>query len=306
MKVRRLWPVFMVLSVLIVLLAWTASPGLAQDQDSFKPPPEGVSKDGKVELDNVLDPKSPNYDPDQRYGREGTRFGPPGDRSGDTPFDGGELDWTRKDYYGTGVYGAKGVYDTWAFAKISTTLDLEETDDILYMPAFMAPEYCRLESVGVYTYNGSSTDRYWKVWEHTSSGTGEGFIYSTLINPTFTSRYVNSGYVAVSTDRANGPVFTWTTYLYDFIDEEWDVVVTGYTGNSHSRDGWDIWESFDLDSPWPDLPELRSYSLRVYVASLGDYTYVTSTYGQEEDSTGGGFPYDKSMNSNYYDWDVSP
>lgn len=289
-----LWSMLIVLGLVVAALLVAALPAHAQEP----PPPEEVcDKFGKCELDNVLDPRSPNYNPAHRYGGEGSRFGPPGKRSEDVPALGGiGALWTYHNYFGTHVYSGKSVERIWARQKISTSLDLNDTEDYLYAPTLMAPDYCRLESVAYYHYNGSSTDRYWKVFSHGS----HSFIWGTPMNTSFCSRYENSGYVSTMVFKSGS---TWYVNLYDWIDSEWDYV-TSESGNGDHSHGWDIWEEYDLNNNWPDLPQLRSYYLRVYVN--GKYKYVTRTYGTQVKCLPGGFPYDYGWNSKYYDWYVGP
>jgi len=89
-----------------------------------KLPEELCTKFGEFELDNVLDPQSPNYDPSQRYGPEGTRFGP--SREGSKDADILDSGGTRSShyYYGTYVDPNEDVDRIWARQKISTSLEL--------------------------------------------------------------------------------------------------------------------------------------------------------------------------------------
>lgn len=201
-------------------------------------------------------------------------------------------------YYGTYVDPNEDVDRIWARQKISTSLELETFNDTLYGPTLLHPNYCRIESVASYLYNGSSTERYWKIWDHYN----DCFIFATAMNATFCNRYANSSYVSTMIKKTGED--HWWVYLYDWIDSEWDLLLSAYGDGDHSY-GWDIWEYYLYGEDWPDLPELRSYYLRVY--DDGDYYYVTSTYGTVLPSDNfDDVPYDYDMNSNCYDWYVGP
>ena len=285
-----------ILLVLSLIIPYTIVS--AEETKDDKLPEELCTKIGKFDLDNVLDPNSMNYDPNQRYGPEGSRFGPP-DNYNDyvhTLINEGERSGVQY-YYGTYIYPNEDVEGVWARQKISTSLNLENSGDSLFAPTLLAPNYCRLESLASYVHNGSSTERYWKIFDHYN----DCFIWATAMNANFTSRYSNSGYVSTWIDKTGED--HWWVYIYDWTDSEWDLCTSAYGDGDHSY-GWDAWECYDLYDDYPDLPEIRSYYLRAY--DDGDWEYVSSSYGVDTYLLPVDFPYDYDMNSNYYDWYVGP
>jgi len=295
-----------IVGIISILLILTISPVLAQEPvDISKFPGLSSNKYGLCELENVCDPNSPNYDPSQLYGPEGTRFGPPGkgikdssrDYDKDDPFP-GDAD------YGTALYSGKSVECVYATQKINTSISLNDTGDFLYAPTLLPPDYCRLETLASYHYNGSSTEKYWRVFCHSTSTWGQGYFpWSTQMNSTFCTRYAPGNTVVTQVLKSGSS--TWSVYLFDWIDHQWDFIVYS-TGNSKAPGGygWDAWEEYGFSNDWPDLPEIRSYVLMVEVSN--QWYLVTSTYGWEHDNTPGNFPYDYDMNNNFYDWYVGP
>lgn len=306
MKTTFVRYITMISLCVVILTTMLTSSTFASAQDTLKkeklPPEAYVTKVGVSEIDNVLDPKSPNYDPSQRYGTDGTRFAKL--KNVDKKLDKVTLDEDEDTHYHWGTYlypedpddPDDNVDGVLARQKVSTTLTLENTNDTVYAPALIAPNDCRLESVASYFHNGVSTQRYWKVFDHYT----EGFVYATQINATFCSRYANSGYVTTKIIKEGS---YWVVYLFDWINTEWDTITTAYGDGDHAY-GWDYWECYYLDDDWPDLPQLRSYYLLVHLD--GSWYYSTSTFSGIFLRLPVTFPYSKGYNSNYYDWYVGP
>ncbi len=324
---------FITITVVFMAFILLSSSVLAQgEQDGKKKVdvtqfPELMTKNyGVIEADNLLDPNSPNYTPALRYGKEGTRFGPPGKRNLDFYRRMGlpigedstnlEKDLHEKDtepiedgsgmYWGTNIFGEKDVWMTQAYQKIYTNLYLLDNSEDLYAPTMLAPDYSRLEIVIRYTRIGYTTYRTLAVFAHSTTTRGEGDWYDIydLDQGAFQYRYVNGNDEVITriekTGSENNP--TWTAYLYDLIDNQWDSI-TSATGKSKvGTDGWSIWESYHLYPDWPTLPEITSRYLIVDDGS-GPY-YVTSSYGYP--FTYSMSHYSTDMIEDYYEWSVGP
>lgn len=120
------------------------------------------------------------------------------------------------------------------------------------------------------------------------------------MNASFINTYCFQGYITTKIEK-NGT--QWIVRLYDWNNYEWDYMYS-VVGSGHEVAGWDMWEEYDLNNDWPDLPEIRSYGLQLYINN--SWHNVTSTYGVEISELPVGFPYDHDMNYNYYDWYVGP
>lgn len=152
----------MITTILIIsTILMISTPVFADESknEADKTKPEEVTKVGKSELDNLLDPNSPNYDPGLRYGGDGTRFGQPGNRTPDPGFKklSEQKDWTYHNAWGTGLRSDSGASQTIASQKVDTYLNLSDADDWLYAPTLLPSDYAPLEAVVV--YNGSPTQR---------------------------------------------------------------------------------------------------------------------------------------------------
>jgi hypothetical protein len=311
-KLRLYLPLGVMLSSLVISLLMSFNVKAQESRTNEVLKPEEITKIGKCELDNVLDTNSLNYDPSQKYGGENTRFGPPGKRSNDEVIQ----DTTTKNYeqkqgddhryFGTCLFSGKNITAIMANQKVSTTINLNDYYDFLYAPTLLAPDYCRPESVAYYHYNGLSTERYWKVWLHTSTGESESFVVAIAMDTDFVNRYIYQDYVTTKITKT-GVSPTWTVYLLDYINWEWDTIYTA-KGNAHTEPdhggaGWNIWEGWNLSNNWPSLPTIRSYSLQGYIN--GNWYPITSTYGCQILSMPDA-PYSYGWNNNYYDWYVGP
>lgn len=143
---KFLWSA-VVIGLIVVLISLMALPGFAQEPDGE----EGEETLIEIHLPvteplvNPLDPESPYYNPNARYGAEGTRFGPPGERGEGYPPSPGPA-------FGTKVYKNKKVKGIKAKHRVYTQEEivLNEHDDWLYAPTMMAPNECSLEVTTVY------------------------------------------------------------------------------------------------------------------------------------------------------------
>ncbi|MDD4465888.1 MAG: hypothetical protein PHY25_04340, partial [Dehalococcoidales bacterium] len=259
-------------------------------------------KYGICELDNVCNPNSPNYDPFQRsaprFCSEAVNDDVSGTKGGSSHA-----------YYGTELYSSSNDVDgVYAYQTVSTSITLSDSDDILYAPALIPPNYARLEAVANYYYNGS-TQRYWKIFSHSATAYGQGsFVWAAQLDATFTNRYVRQNQVTVKMLRTwSSGSQVWDVYLWDWADSEWDICTINAadkTGNSANPNntGWDMWEEYKMEDNWPSLPTIESYALMVYT---DDWYFVTSTYGCEFSSSPlpAGFP-SHTMNYTNYWWTV--
>jgi hypothetical protein len=296
-KINKIWSIVTVAG--IVLLGLSVAPASANGPIDPEPIKDKVRPD-PFPLENTLNPDSPNYDPSDHYGGEGTRFGPPGNRGEDLPElsaltgEGGR--WTYHHYFGTQLKSGNKKTGARAKQEVHDDITLNDSSDYLYAPTLMAPNYCSLESVTFYHKTFSGMQRKWKVWDHTT----DSFEYSTNINQSFIDDYVRNGYYYTKVEKIDS---IWYACLWNYSDNVWDGKYSQEDDGDRS-DGWDIWEEYDLDNNWPDLPEIQSYDLKV--KNSGTWKTVTSTYGEEYIS--GDFPdeYLYGWNSNYYDWYVGP
>lgn len=296
----------MVMSV-VLLPPVLAAPEQEQENEEEQFPEEECDKYGICELDNFLDPDSPNYDPDLADALEGTRFSSnteadiEANEEDDLPFPGDSE-------YGSILRPDKGVIKVKAYQRIFTDLELNDNDDTLFAPTLFASDYCRLESLAAYYYAEGSWRQHWMVYCHDENQWGQGsWVWGVDMDAAFCNRYLNSGYVTTMiTQTGVGP--TWTVYLYDWIDSEWDYVEDASgTSQAPGGYGWDAWEEYNLadGDEWPDISEMRSYHLRVSMNGTVFYA-ASSLYAYEHDAMDGDCPYDYDMNENYYDWYVGP
>jgi hypothetical protein len=300
-KVKRfkLWPI-LITSLLLIALSLTVVPVYAQNHGEVQPTSEKIRPD-PYPLDNTLNPKSPNYDPSNRYGGEGTRFGPPGERSEEIPL-ASELDsrgdrYTYHHWYGAEIKDVSGIVGARAKQEVHTNLTLNDSSDYLYAPTLIAPNECALESVTYYDKKLFGMDREWRVWDHTT----EQFEYATDINASFCDKYVRNGFYYTKVVEI---LSTWYACLWNYNSNYWDAKYNQDDDGDRS-DGWNIWEEYDLDNDWPTLPEIQSYDLEVYDGSYW-IDVDSSTYGAVNSDLPGGFPYLYGFNHYYDDWYVGP
>jgi hypothetical protein len=301
MNNKKIWNFFIFLIFLILMFSISIIPAVAKDNQPDNPiitPPPGDPADfRRFDLINTLQIDSPYYNSNDRYGTEGTRFGPPENRATEIPFSYKNqgsviLDATDHQWYGTGIYPSASQ-SVWGYLQISTTLTLDENYDTLYAPTMLAPNDSRLELVVFYKYNGSSTDRKLKVWDHYQ----ETFNTSTDIDSTFCDRYVRNSFISASVIKDGS---TWYALIWDYTDSHWDEVCGAYGDGTHDE-GWVIWEEWYIGNTWPELPQVVGKYVSVKVD--GDWVYVTyPTYGTQAYHLHDGFPYYYGWDNYYYTW----
>jgi hypothetical protein len=302
--------------LVLMLLASTVSVVIAKDKNSepemledMKLPPESTcTKYGIMEADNVCDPNSPNYDPSELYGPAGTRFGPPGERDESFYEDFEEYPPDGTCAFGTGLFQEKGVDRVWARQLfLPDDVWLDDPNDTLYAPTLMAPDRCKVESLAYYKRNVATAVQAWKVWEHTGPGQGS-FVYTVYPSAAWLNRYTNfGGFVSTMIEKTGGEPL-WSVYIYDWIDEEWDYLISK-SGTSHIEYGWDAWEEYHLDegSDWPDLPSIISYNLHARVGEDDLLVSEASELGWPIDTlVDVGCPYDRDFYVEFSAWYVAP
>ena len=168
-KSSKFWVLMAVVAIIIatVLMANSLPVG-AQDANNenkteSEPWPEPPRDRSEVvpfshPLDNTVNPDSPYYDPSERYGVEGTRFGLPWNRSTDFPIPPGEIEKTTRTtqrYWGTYILNYDEVRGVYAYMKFFKWLSLPEDPSIaLYAPTVICSNWCPLEVMSRYWYDG--------------------------------------------------------------------------------------------------------------------------------------------------------
>jgi len=263
-------------------------------------------KYGIYKFENMSDPESPAHNPKLHVGQE--KAIPAFDQK--IFFDkSGSRDW--KEYWGTMIYSSgNGVDGVYAYQQISTTLTLDDSEDILYAPTLIPPNKARLEILSVYYFDGMNMIRGIAVVSHsTTQYPAITQVWATTFTSSFLLTYVRTNNVTIKMLRSgSGSNQVWDIYLWNWLDSQWNQIniqSSNKTGESAIPVtwGWDMWEECYMEDDWPTLPELQSYALMVLT---DDWYFVTSTYGEELDS---GFPhdcpYDFTMIQEYYWWSVS-
>jgi len=264
--------------------------------DLIVPPLIDISKAMPADpMENINNPKSPQYDPNAQYGPAGTRFGPPGKRGADisllAPATVSPLT-TDHQYWGTTfVNTPTTTYGVYAYQFVSTTLAVNN-NDILYAPTMACPNDCPLEMTTEYTDQNNTMYRQVRVWDFTLGG----FEWTTNIDSTFCSKYVNDNYY-IAEILYISPY--WYACLYNWNTLEWDYVY--YQSNlPGEQNSWSMWEEYNMSSSWPTLPQI--YSKWMEVDLNGVWTPVGTTYGQSLISSPFNAPYSKGWTTQYSWW----
>ncbi|MBM4352921.1 MAG: hypothetical protein FJ109_03850 [Deltaproteobacteria bacterium] len=229
--------------------------------------------------------------------------------------------------WGTGIYNLTEDYypdyGVEAKQRVYSSQFLPEGPPVyyLYAPTLEPPcaksgnQYVyhgRYESVVWYKNYGRTPRNMWAVYEHCgASGTG-AFILVKAIDSTFLANYVSGGYIY--TQVWHIVLFgtpTWSVWLYNYSTlqwelQVWDVDSTCKYPHQHPV-GWDWfeWDSVygpDSSEECVDVPQIRSFGLRLYVD--GAWTYVTSSFGYEMEIDWLCTDYDTEFSSEFYNWYV--
>ncbi len=254
-------------------------------------------------LDNLLNPASPKYNPALKHGKAGTRFGPPGQRSNDIPFnESSKLKESQKTilgvghrWFGTGILTYTNAIGFYAKQQFQPT-QINDFGTTLYAPTLLGSNYCPLEIST--TYEDVDYVRYCeiKVFDHTL---GDFQFSLTAVSPYL--EYSNGSYYYYADIIKSGN--TWYALLYNVSNTTWEIVYSQSSSTS-SPYGWDIWEEWYFDeSPWPTLDNrFSTVDLQIRISG-GLFTPITSTYGSEQKDVGTA-PYSFQWVNNYYNWYV--
>jgi hypothetical protein len=308
-KIYIIWLIALLLATLLIsaipAIAENPSSDNKESKDIIVPPLSDPSKANydSPTINNLLDPRNPNYDPSGIYGPEGTRFGPPGKRSPDiSELSKGIISPLAEDHqnWGTNVYYNSSIYGIYGYQAVFTTINLNESSDTLYAPTMLCPNQCPYEMTTYYVRSWITTNRYVKLYNFNTGGFG-AYI---PIDATFVSNYVRNGnYIGELLYDSSKQ--QWHAYLYKWSTSTWDGLGDWASPRSGQTAGWDIWEEYNLSNNWPTLPQIWSNYLSVRIGSTGnDWRRVTSTYGNSGWTMTA--PYPHNFVNNYYYWKVGP
>ncbi|MEW6143116.1 MAG: cohesin domain-containing protein [Chloroflexota bacterium] len=288
-KYSRFVGLMLCLVILMTFVLPKTVPAMAADNKTEQQLPPGVVPDMSP-LRNRLNPNSPTYHADFRYGGEGTRFGPPGKRVS-APLITQQQD---QQYWGTKMKGGLSVTGVEARQKISTTLTVGDSNDWLYAPTLMAPDFCPVESVTVYHKNWFQImERQWRVWDHVLGD----FQYALDLDDWFIDNYVRDGCYKTQVIKYG---ISWWVMLYNYSYSVWEIKYSRDGGQSIFDFGWDWWEEWGMAHDWPAIPEIRSKDLQAYVN--GYWYVVNARYGLEHYSDPFNTTYDYGWTTPYREW----
>jgi len=172
--------------------------------------------------------------------------------------------------------------------------------------------YGRYESVVWYKNYGRPPRNMWAVYEHCVAGGTGTFVLVKAIDSTFLDTYVRSGYIY--TQVWHIVLFgtpTWSVWLYNYSASQWELQVWDVDSTcEYPHEHFVGWDWFEWDSVYGpdsseecvDVPQIRSFGLRLYVD--GAWAYVTSSWGYEMEIDWLCTDYDTEFNSDFCDWYV--
>jgi hypothetical protein len=209
---------------------------------------------------------------------------------------GGGVSPMTQECFGTWVTNTSGVNGIYSYNTASTSLTLNQVGDQLDAPTLLGPGVCPLEIVTFYLDTSSGMQRKVTVYDHEL----ENYNDFATINSSFLSKYTYNGYYIGEVVYSGGD---WWAFIYDWTSYTWDAMYGPEQGKSWSQVGWDMFESYGLDTGpgWPTIPVINSNYLTIELN--GNWDRVTPTYGSYM-SPAGSIPYSYGFysGSNYYDW----
>jgi len=166
----------------------------------------------------------------------------------------------------------------------------------------MCPDGCPLESVTAYwRYSGfTSTLRAWGCYNH-AKGRWKLLIYFNYFLRDFVRNYPEGKLYFTEVVKLSG---TWRVLLYNFTAMRWQEVYV-FSGASSIPFGWDVWESHEWNTNWPNpFYNIESTNLQVYDGI--SWHYCNSTYGTRWKTLPDNFAYSYGWYRNYTHWYVGP
>lgn len=206
--------------------------------------------------------------------------------------------------FGTKIKQGLSIAGVYAGQEVVANLELGSGEDrTLYAPTLACPNSCPLESVTAYwRYNGyASTVRAWGCYNHTKGG-WELLIYFNNFLTDFVRSYSEGSLYFTEVIKLSG---IWRVALYNFTAGRWQEMCTTSNTFSGRTYGWDVWESYEWNTNWPDpFYNVESSGLQVYTGST--WYYCPSTYGEEWNTLPDNFAYSYGWYNNFYHWYVGP
>lgn len=210
--------------------------------------------------------------------------------------------------FGTEIRTDQNINGVFARQEVIGDFELGTGEDrTLFAPTLTAPRPCPVESNTAYwRYSGySSTARWWGVFNFVDENWPVTIYLDQPAWQDFVTDDYGEGGCYFTTIYNDGG--TWRVYLWNFTVNNWqEMYSTTQSDTDRTPDfGWDIWESIEWDTNWPDpFVEIRSTNLQVRSGST--WYYCTSTYGEVYDNLPEDFDYDYGWTSNYYTWYCGP
>ncbi len=210
--------------------------------------------------------------------------------------------------FGTSIRTNQNINGVFARQEVIDNLELGTGEDrTLYAPTLTAPRPCPVESSTAYwRYSGyTSTDRMWGVYNFVNGNWAVSIHFDQAAWQDFVTDDYSEGdsyFTTIYNDEG-----TWRVYLWNFTANNWqEMYSTTQSATNRTPDfGWNIWESIEWDTNWPDpFVEIRSTNLQVRSGST--WYYCTSTYGEIYDNLPDDFDYDYGWTNNYYTWYCGP
>ena len=290
---RLLFVIGLVFSLLVINTLQVNADTPGKQPAPWPPPITDPSKATPMDpLKNTLNPESPDYHPEGKYGTPGTRFGPPGQNSESLLIANGFLEVGHRNF-GTRISTYSNVNFAYAQHTFFSDLSIPSGTD-LYAPTLLCPNYSAFEIVTRYRLFNGTMRRTIAVFDHYS--------HTFLTEVTDVSNYLSGGYYTAEILKYGS---YWYAMLYNYSTSSWDTICSQSVSQSgtHST-GWDWWEEWSFnESSWPDLASKRFETQNLQIGISGTAYYVTSSYGNEEKDMGSA-PYTCGWVNNYYRWYV--
>ncbi len=192
MKASRMFRLLAAIGLILTILSLNmATVSAARPEEAKLWPPPITEPSKAVPFSHpdksTVNPQSPLYNPKGLYGPQGTRFGPPGQKSGSMPVSGG-LDEVGHRWFGTAITTTNVDY---TYAHHSAVSDLSiPSGTTLYAPTMLGTNDSPIEIVTRYWWDGNTLKREIAVYDHMLSV--DPFVESVP----FHSDYIQSGFYA--------------------------------------------------------------------------------------------------------------